>query len=450
MQAPILQNWKNEITHYEQIALSALEQAKALGATQAEVSCHKGKGFSILVRMQEVETLEYHRDKAFSLTVYFGQKKGQASTTDFNPEAIQNVVASACRIAQLTQPDEYAGLAEPRLLAKTYPELNLYHPWPITPAEAIEQAKICEEQAKAIDKRIFNSEGVGIDTGENLMLYANSYGFMGNYLSSLYSIDCTLVAKDETGNMQRDGSYTVSRDPNKLQLLSELAKESGEKTIRRLGARRLKTCRAPVIFQAEVAKTLISYFLKAISGRALYRDASFLLNKLNQPIFPSYITIQDCPHVLKGLGSAPFDAEGVKNTDRFLVNEGVLQSYLLSSYSARRLGLQTTGHAGGAYNVYINTQLPNLESLLKQMGKGLLVTEVIGHGVNLVTGDYSQGAAGFWVENGEIQYPVEEITIAGNLSEMYQNIAAVAGDIDQRSKIQTGSILIEQMTIAGE
>jgi PmbA protein len=444
-----IQNWEKEALTYQSIASKLLQESKKAGATQAEVSCAKGTGFSVSVRMQEVDTLEYHQDKNIALTVYFGNKKGQASTTDISQTSLKNTIEAACRIAKLTQPDEAAGLAHAHDLAQHYPNLDLYHPWEITPHVAIELAKQCELQARQFDKRIINSEGVEIDTAEDMILYANSHGFMGHYFNTLHSLNCVLVAQAGAEDMQRDGSYTVSRDPNALQALEQLAQEAGQRTVRRLGARQLNTCQVPVIFHAEVASTLIKYFLNAISGRALYRQSSFLLNHIDHTIFPSFITIEDDPHILKGLGSAPFDAEGVVNQPRVLIEEGILRSYLLNSYSARRLGLSTTGHAGGAYNVKVSHQVSDLSHLLHQMGTGLLVTEVMGNGVNVVTGDYSQGAAGFWVEQGVIQYPVEEITIAGNLKDMYQNIIAVAGDIDRRHKIQTGSILIESMMVAG-
>jgi PmbA protein len=449
MTKPLGKDWQQEVVQYQKIAEEVLRQAKHLGATQAEVRCHLGSGFLTTVRLQEVEVLEYHKAQSVGVTVYINQKKGTASTTDIRPSALKDTVSAAYRIATLTQPDEGAGLAEPHLLAKHYPNLDLHHPWKISPSEAIEQAKVCEAQAMGVDKRIVNSEGAGVETGEDMVLYANTHGFIGHTLSSAHTIYCTIVARDSEGNMQRDGDYAVSRDPSDLCSIEALAIVSGEKAVGRLGARRLQTCQAPVIFESQAASKLLRYFLKAISGSVLYQKASFLADQLHQQIFPPHITIQECPYQPKGLGSASFDAEGVAPQPRALVQEGVLQSYLLSSYSARRLGLQTTGNAGGFYNIQLTIHEPDLKSLLAKMGSGLLVTEVIGHGINLVTGNYSQGIAGFWVEKGQIQYPVEEVTIAGNLSEMYQQIVAISGDINTRSKIQTGSLLVERMTIAG-
>jgi PmbA protein len=447
---PTVQGWKNKYTHYESIALSVLKQAKQAGATQAELSFGENIGFSINVHKKSVETLEYHQDKELNLTVYFGNRRGEASTTDLSSTAIQDMVMATCRIARLTQPDEAAGLADPKYLACDYPNLDLYHPWVLSPSDAIDYAIECETHALELDSRVLHAEDVGIDTKEAITLYANTHDFIGYYLNSLHSIYCTLVAQDLRGGMQRDGSYKLSRDAATLPTMRQLATESVEMVTRRLGASRIPTCKVPVIFEARVAKKLIGYFLSAISGKSLYQNASFLLNQLGQPIFPAHVNIEDLPYQAKGLGSAPFDAEGVKPHARYLVREGILEGYLLSTYSARRLGLETTGNAGGAYNIAVKTHVPNLNALIAKMDRGLLVTEVIGSGVNIVTGDYSQGVVGFWVENGKIQYPVEEITAAGNLREMYQNLVAIAGDIDINGNIQTGSILIEQMMIAGK
>lgn len=451
IQLPIpVQGWYPEVERYQALAETVLSQARAAGATQAEVRLGHSAGFSVLVRMGAVETLSYHRDKRLSLTVYKGQQKGSASTTNLNASAIEQTVQAAYHIAQLTQADPASGLAEAALMAHHYPDLDLHHPWAMNPMQAIELAQCCEAQAMAVDTRIDNAEGTGVDTAQAMTLYANSHGFMGHYLGSRHSLHCILVAKDAQGHMQRDGNYTVSRDPRALQAIEQFACEAGQRTIGRLGARRLKTCQAAVVFQAEVAASLIGHFLGAISGGALYRKTSFLLDQLHRPVFAACVHIQEQPYLAKGLGSVPFDAEGVAPKDRDLVVEGVLQDYLLSSYSAKRLGMQTTGNAGGAHNIVVSAQVPDLPSLLQQMDTGLLVTELLGHGVNPVTGDYSQGAAGFWVEKGQIQYPVEEITIAGNLRDMYQAIIAIAADVDTRSAILTGSILIKNMTIAGE
>ncbi len=442
-------NLLDEQVKWKQLTQNILDEAKAQGATSAEVSVSQGIGFSISVRMGVVETVEYHRDKGIGITVYFGKRKGSASTSDPGADAIKAVVSAASRIAQLSGEDPYAGLADAELMAKTYPDLDLYHPWYIEPEQAIAMALECENQARAVDKRIVNSEGASVSTYQSVGVYGNSHGFIGGYPSSRHSISCSLVGQDAKG-MQRDGYYTIARDANDLLSVALVAKEAAVRTVKRLGARRLKTCTVPVIFQAEIARGLIGSFLGAISGGNLYRKSSFLIDHLGKKVFADNISLYERPHIPKGFGSAPFDGEGVATHDRDLVTNGVLQGYLLGSYSARKLGMKTTGNAGGAHNILIKTSDHDLPSLLKQMGKGLLVTEVMGQGVNLVTGDYSRGASGFWVENGEIQYPVEEITIAGNLRDMYQHLVAVGNDIDRRGSIHTGSILLDSMMVAGE
>jgi len=434
---------------WKTLASDILKLAKAEGATQAEVGISSSIGFSVSVRMGEVETVEYNRDKGVAITVFCGKQKGAASTADTTPEAIKSAVTAACHIAKFTNKDPCAGLADADLMATHYPDLDLYHPWSINPEQAIELATECENRARAVDTRITNSEGSSVATYQGLHIYGNSHGFIGAYATSRHSINCTLVAQDKQG-MQRDGSFTVARDPHDLQSITQLARESGERTVKRLDGRRLKTCQAPVIFHAEIASSLLGNFLAAISGGNLYRKSSFLVDHLGKAVFADHIQIYERAHLLKGLGSAPFDHEGVITTDRDLVTDGMLQGYLLGSYSARKLGMKTTGNAGGSHNILIKPGNNDLEGLLKKMDRGLLVTELLGQGVNLVTGDYSRGAAGFWIENGTIQYPVEEITIAGNLNDMYRNLVAVGNDIDPRSHILTGSILLEKMTIAGE
>jgi PmbA protein len=398
--------------------------------------------------MGKVETVEHHHSKGLTVHVYMGKQQGSASTSDFSASAIQSTVIAACAIAQATNPDPYAGLADAHLMATSCPQLALYYPWSLEPSQAIDLAKECEAMARTVDKRIINSEGTNVSSHLSWNLYANTHGFSGFYPTSMHSISCHLIGQD--GNrMQQDGSYTISRDPNDLLPIDQLAIEAGKRTVRRLNARTLQTCRTPVLFVAEVAKGLIASFLSAISGGALYRRASFLVDQLGQSIFAEHVTISECPYLLKGFASAPFDEEGVATKERMLVVDGILQGYLLDSYSARRLGMATTGNAGGAHNIVLKTHDIGLEGLLKKMDKGLLVTEVMGQGVNLVTGDYSQGAAGFWVENGQIQYPVEEITLAGHLREMYHQIVAVGNDVDRRGSILTGSLLIDSMVVAG-
>lgn len=432
---------------YENLLLKIIEIAKKKGATQVEANISHDIGFSVSVRMKEVETVEHNRNKSLGINVYFAQCQGSASSSDFSLEAVENALEAACHIARFTNKDSCSGLADPHLLEKSPPNLDLYHPWSIDPKNAIELGKDCEISALA-DNRITLSEGVTLSTHQGLYLYANSNNFIGAYPSSRHSLSCSLVAKDKNG-MQRDGSYTVSRDPEQLESAEKLGKKAAEITLKRLGARRLPTCKAPVIFHAAVASSLIGTFLSAISGGNLYRKASFLANHLDKQVFANNINIYERPHLLQGLGSAPFDDEGVATQDRTLVSKGILQGYLLSSYSARKLGMKTTGNAGGAHNIVLETSPSSLDDMIKTMDRGLLVTELLGQGINLVTGDYSRGVVGFWIEQGQIQYPVEEITIAGNLRDMYQNIVKIGSDIDFRSSILTGSILLENMMIAG-
>lgn len=433
---------------YKILLTDLLNMAKKQGATQAEASISHDTGFSVTVRNKKVETIEHNRNKSLGINVYFGQKKGSASTSDFSSQAIRSTLEAACHIARFTTEDPFSGLAETRFLEKTPIDLDLYHPWSIDLQNAISLGIECEVNALDRDNRLTFSEGVILSTQEAVYVYANSNGFLAGYPSSLHNISCNLIAKDKMG-MQRDGSYTINRNPHRLQSIKELAKEAADNTVKRLSARRLGTYQVPVIFHSEIAGRLIRTFLEAISGGNLYRKASFLVNHKGKSIFSKKISIYEKPHLLNALGSAPFDDEGVCTNDRVLVEKGALCGYLLNSYSARKLGLQTTGNAGGFHNILFETSPFKLNDLIKQMGKGLLVTEVMGQGINLVTGDYSQGAAGFWIENGEIKYPVEEITIAGNLKDMYQNIIAIGNDINMKSAIQTGSIFLEKMMIAG-
>lgn len=431
------------------IAEHILTLAKKAGASDAEVGISQSSGFNLQVRLGEVETLEHNRDNAVGITVYFDHKKGSTSISTTEPNAIVQAVEAACHIAKYTSPDDYAGLPEKSLLAFNYPELDLYHVWNITPIQGIELAKQCEEEGRATDKRITNSEGCSLSTHDSIEVYANSLGFCGNYRSTYHSMFCTLIAQ-EGSHMQRDYGYTIARDFHDLAKTSSVAQEAATRTLRRLNARRLKTCKAPVIFSADMSRSLIGNFLTAIRGSNLYRKTTFLLDALHKPVFPTHVTITENPHLLKGIASAPFDSEGVRTEPRDLISNGVLQSYILSTYSARKLGLHSTGNAGGAHNIFVKPQDLNFNQLLKKMGTGLVVTELLGQGVNIITGDYSRGASGFWVENGEIQFPVEEITIASNLRDIFSHVIALGNDIDPRGSIQTGSILIEQMMIAGE
>lgn len=433
----------------QQLSAEVIKEAITLGASSAEVGIGVDSGFSVSVRLGEVETVEFNRDKGVGVTVYFGQKKGSASSSDTSPDAIKKVVEKACYIARYTNEDPYSGLASKELMAYGYPDLDLYHPWQINTEQAIELALNCEQMALSFDKRIKNSEGSSVSTLQGYRVYRNSHGFMGAYPSSRHNISCMLIA-EENGEMQRDYSFTVARDANDLESTKWVAIEAAKRTLRRLHSTKLKTCQAPVLFSAEVASGLLSKLLAAIRGSSIYRRSSFLLDCLDKQIFPSFVHIYEQPHLLKGLGSAPFDDEGVRTNDHDIVCDGILKSYLLSSYSARKLGLETTGNAGGVHNLRIKTSDSNLPDLLKEMGTGLYVTELIGQGVNIVTGDYSRGAAGFWVEHGEIQFPVHEITIASNLKDMFRNLVKIGNDVETRSNILTGSILIEQMMIAGQ
>ena len=431
-----------------QITRDILSQSKLAGASACEAEVSQGFGQNVTVRRGEVETIEYNRDKGLGVTVYFGKQRGHASTSDLSPQAIKDTVAAAVSIAKYTASDEYAGLADEKLLAREIPDLSLYHPWQLSVEQAIELAKVCEAAAFAVDKRIDNSEGASVSTQESLFMYGNSLGFLGGYPSSRHDISCAVIAEDQ--GMQRDYWYSSRRDAVDLESAETVGRKAGERTVRRLAARKIKTTECPVLFEAPVASGLIGHLVGAISGSSLYRKSSFLLDSLGKPIFAPFIQIRELPHIPKGLASSPFDSEGVATHARDLVKDGVLQGYFLGSYSARKLGMASTGNAGGNHNLILESSGQDFAGLLKMMGKGLVVTELLGHGVNPVTGDYSRGAAGYWVENGEIQYPVEEITIAGNLKDMFRQIVAVGNDVLIQGSKQCGSVLIEKMTIAGE
>jgi len=432
----------------ETVVAAILGEAKRQGASAAEAGVNAESGLSVTVRLGEVETVEHNRDKGLGVTVYFGQRKGSASTSDFSPEAIRETVGAACAIAKYTAEDPCAGLADAELMAADIPDLDLHYPWDLSAERAIALAEECESAARAVDKRITNSEGATVSSHAGYRVYGNSHGFTGAYPSSRHSVSCAVIADDGQG-MQRDYWYTVARDSGDLENVRGVGRRAGERAVKRLGGRRLPTQQAPVLFVAEVAGGLFGNFIRAVRGESLYRKASFLLDQLGQPIFPSFIRIHEQPHLKKALGSSPFDGEGVATRARDLISAGVLQGYVLDSYSARKLGMQTTGNAGGVHNLTIDPGPDDFAALLKEMGTGLLVTEMMGMGVNIVTGDYSRGAAGFWVENGTVQFPVEEITVAGNLREMFKGIVAVGNDVDTRGNTRTGSVLIERMTIAG-
>jgi PmbA protein len=442
-----MENYANE--DFKNLIADVLVEAKAQGANAYEAALSSGSGLSVTVRLGEVETIEHNRDKGLGVTVYFGKRKGSASTTDFSSAALKETVAAACSIAKYTSEDDCSGLADAALMAKDIPDLDLYYPWELSAEQAIEIAKECEDTARSVDKRITNSEGSSISTQQGFRVYGNSHGFLGAYPSTRHSLSCTLIGQ-EGESMQRDYWYSTVRDSADLEGAAAIGKRAAERTLRRLNARRVATCRAPVVFSPEMAAGLLGSFVSAVRGGSLYRKTSFLLDSLGQQVFPSSIHIHEEPLLKKGLGSAPFDSEGVATGAHDLVHEGRVASYVLDSYSARKLGMQTTGNAGGVHNLVIDSGPNDLDGLLKKMDKGLLVTELMGQGINRVTGDYSRGASGFWIEGGQIQYPVEEITVAGNLKDMFLNIVEVGNDVDTRRNIRTGSILIENMTIAGE
>lgn len=443
----------NELTENREelsrIIDSVLTQAKAMGASAAEADVGVGSGLSANVRKGEIDKLEYERDKGLGITVYINGQKGNSSTSDFSDEAIKKAVEAAIGIAKYASRDEYAGLADAELMATEFPDLDLYHPWTIAPEAAIELAIECEQAAFDSNKLISNSDGTSVSTYSGLNLYGNSNNFINGWNWSSHTIDCTIIAEDSKG-MQRDGWYSKTRDFNDLQSIKDISQEAAKRTVARLGSRKLTTCQAPVIFEAPVASALFSALIIAIAGGSLYRRATFLLDKKGEQIFSDHINIYERPYIKKALGSAPFDNDGVTTKERDIIKDGVLMDYVLSTYSARKLGLQTTGNAGGVHNLVIETSDDTLDDLVKKMGTGLLITDMIGFGVNQITGDYSRGASGFWIENGDLAYPVEEITVAGNLADMYKNIISIANDIDPRGNVLTGSVLMDTMTIAGE
>ncbi|MGH8399475.1 MAG: metalloprotease PmbA [Gammaproteobacteria bacterium] len=433
----------------ESLVERVLQEARSQGATQAETGISIESGLNLTVRMGEVETLEYQRDRGMGITVYFGQRKGSASTSDLSSGAIADAVRAAASIARYTAEDDCAGLADAGLMAKDMPDLDLCHPWALEPDAAITLAKRCEAAARDFDPRISNSEGASVSSHRGLRVYANTHGFVGGYESTSHSLSCSVIGS-EADSMQRDYWYSTARDATELEAAEAVGRRAAERTVARLGARKLGTRKAPVLFVPEMARGFLGHFLGAMRGGSQYRQASFLLDGIGQQVFPEFVQLSERPHLRGALASAAFDNEGVATHDREIVDRGVAATYLLDSYSARKLGLQTTGHAGGIRNLIVKPGALDLAGLLKQMDTGLVVAELIGQGVNGVTGDYSRGAAGFWVEHGEIKYPVEEITIAGNLKDMYRNIVAVGNDVDLRGSIRTGSILVGEMTVAGE
>jgi PmbA protein len=432
-----------------QVAQDLIEYARKRGATACTAEVSDGFGQAVTVRQGEVETIEYNRDKGLGISVFIGQQRGSASTSDFSAQAVRDTVDAALNIARFTAVDDCAGLPEPEMLATEFPDLDLYHPWLLDVDGAIELAKRCEQAAFDTDKRIKNSEGASVNVHESQFVFANSLGFVGGYPTSRHSVSCSVIA-GKNAAMQRDYWYSEARDPADILSAETIGRITAERTVRRLNARKISTMQVPVLFEAPVAASLLGHFVGAVSGSSLYRKSSFLLNKLGQPVFSSNIQIDDVPDIRKGLASGAFDGEGVKTQKRTVVENGVLQGYFLGTYSARKLGMRTTGNAGGTHNLIVKPGELDLQDLLKKMQRGLFVTELLGSGVNGVTGDYSRGAAGFWVEHGEIQYPVEELTIAGNLKEMYKHIVAVGNDVLVSGSRQCGSILVENMMVAGQ
>ncbi len=425
-----------------------LEMAGRQGAGQAEVSCSEDRGLSVNVRMGEVETVESTRDRGIGVTVYFGRRKGSASTADLREESLRTTVEQACAIACHTEEDEAAGLADAALMATEFPDLDDWHPWALEADRAVDLALACEAAGRDSDPRITNSDGASVSSGESLSVYANSHGFIGAERGTHHSIGCALIAGQGDG-MQRDGWYSVALAEQDLEAPAAIGRRAAERTVARLQPRSAPTGEYPVVFAAEVARSLIGHLVGAVSGGALYRRASFLLDHAGQRIFPEWFAIRETPLLPRGLRSAAFDAEGVATRESPLVHEGVLLRYVLGSYSARKLGLQSTANAGGVHNLEVAANADGLPGLLAGIGSGLLVTELMGQGVNAVTGDYSRGAAGFWVENGAIAYPVDGITIAGNLKNMFAGIEAVGVDVDPRSHIRIGSVVVGRMMVAG-
>ena len=435
------------------LAHAALERARRAGASGCDCDVSEGYGLSVTVRKGQPDTIEHNRDRSIGVTVYFGERprvrRGHASTSDFSRAALEQTVDAAAAIARHTAEDDCAGLPDAELLAREQPDLDLYHPWSISTEEAVDLAKRCEAAAFAASRKIRNSEGATVSAQQTQFVFANSLGFTGGFPGSRHWLSCAVIA-EEKGLMQRDDWYSASRVPGKIAEPKALGRYAGQRAAARLGARKISTRQAPVLFEAPLAAGLLGHFLSAVNGGNLYRKTSFLLDSLGKPVFSPLVTIEERPLERQGMASSAFDEEGVATQERAIVRDGVLEGYFLGTYAARKLGMRSTGSAGGHHNLVVKTGKLDFRAMLREMKRGLLVTELLGQGVNLVTGDYSRGAAGYWVENGEIAYPVEEITIAGNLKEMFRQIAAIGADVLVRSGRATGSILVENMTIAGE
>ena len=439
----------NDAASLKAIVADVLKYARERGATACEAEVSEGLGQTVTVRQGEVETIEYNRDKSMGISVYIGQRRGHASTSDFSLKAVRATADAALSIAKFTASDEFAGLADEQLLAREIPDLDLYHPWELPVERAIELAYACEDAAFAVDKRIANSEGATVSLQQSHFAYGNSLGFLAGYPSSRHWISCAVIA-GKGDAMQRDDWYTSAREPAMLDAPEHVGRTAGTRALARLGAKKIATAQVPVLFEAPVAASLLGHFVSAVSGGSLYRKSSFLVDSLGRQIFSPLVEITEDPLIVKGEASSPFDEEGVATRRRTVVEAGVVRGYFLGSYSGRKLGMPTTGNAGGTHNLILKDTGQDMVQLLKQMDRGLLVTEMLGSGINMVTGDYSRGAAGFWVENGEIAYPVQEITVAGNLKDMFLGVVATGTDIVKRGSKQCGSILIERMTIAGD
>ncbi len=433
-----------------EVSDNVLKLAKKYGASDAELSLNRGAGLSVEIHMENVDKLEYHRDQGLSITVYMGKHTGSASTGDLSAQAVEDTVKAACNIAKYTEEDKYTGLADADMMATEVSDLDLYHPWNLEADQAIDIARECEQHALQFDSRIVNSDGASISSYSGLGLIANSHGFTGIVPSSRHSLSCSVIGQEEGDeNMQRDYWYSSTRVNSELQSAKAVGEKAAEKTLARLNAKQISTREANILYSPEMARSIISHFTSAIAGGAQYRKSTFLLDCIDEKVFPEFIHLHEQPHLLRAFGSGYFDKEGVATKNRDIVTDGVVQDYIMGSYSARQLGLKSTANSGGTHNLTLDSTGQNFDELLKMLDTGFLVTELIGSGINNITGDYSRGAAGYWVENGEIQHAVEEVTVAGNLKDMFKNIVAVGTDVDLRSATRTGSILIEGMMVAG-
>lgn len=426
-----------------------VRRCRDMGADEVQASASVDAGLSVNVRMGEVETIESTHDRGLSVSVLFGKRAGSASTADLEAISIERTIEQACAIARHTEPDSANGLPDADLLATQFPDLDLWHPWDITAAEAVELALRVETAGREADPRITNSDGADVQLGGSVGVYGNSLGFLGQHRGTRHALSCALLASDAAG-MQRDYWYDTACSADDLAAPESIGEAAARRTLARLGARSLSTRQCSVLFTPDVARSLIGHFIAAVSGGALYRRASFLLDQLGEQIFPAFVDIDEQPHLPRGLGSTAFDAEGVATRAAPLLAGGTLSRYVLGSYAARRLGLQTTGNAGGVSNIMVRGGTDDFDALLRRMDRGLVVTELMGQGASIITGDYSRGASGFWVEGGQIVHPVEEVTIAANLRDMFAGVVALGNDVDRRSRIHVGSLLTERMTVGGQ